>query len=204
MFHYKLLTNKYKHEYSFEFNDQKYLVHSAVKLSDQGKKYLQSLTYEAILTEVFYYFDGRKCWTYEFRDINFPCGATRASTDVPPHELIEEVVTPASGGYMLREIVGPEWGAEPSKKQTKRDLEIPEVRTGWIIFTLVSIFAFIFKDWYITATIHIAAIIWFAKYRQQYINANTIYTHDEDTEMLKKKYEILYGLKNDKEHIDNE
>ena len=197
-------TKNYKHEYSFMFQCKKYNVYSIVKLTDEGKKYLGSRTKEAILTEVFINRHGNRCWKYEFRTIEFSGCTINASTDTPPNKLIEEVISPASGDYMLREIAGPKWGASSGTKHTKTDWEISEVRIGWIIYVVISIFAFIFKDWYITLMIQLAAIIWFVQYRKQHIDANTVYTHNEDTEMLKSKYEVLYGLKNNKENANHE
>lgn len=201
---YMLTTNKYKHEYTFKFKNVKYHVHSIVYLTDEGKHYLNSRTNEAILTEVFINWNGNRCWKYEFRSGKRFGGITNASTDIPPDKLIEEVMSPASGDYMLREVCGPEWNASSGVKHTKKDLEIPEVRNGWIIFILVSFGAFIFKDWYITLIIQLIAACYFLIYRKMYIDANTVYTHTKDTEMLKKKYEVLYGLKNSEENKDNE
>jgi hypothetical protein len=44
----------------------------------------------------------------------------------------------------------------------------------------------------------------FGLYRQAYINAYTVYTHDNDMNITKKKYEILYGIKSNKEDNTNE
>ena len=201
---YKYLTKNKKHEYSFEFKGNKYHIHSVVKLTERGKKYLGARTHEAILTEVFLGWNNMRFWKYEFRSIEGFGHITNASTDIPPDNLIAEVIAPASGNYMLREIVGSQWNASSETRHTKKDMEIPEVRIGWIIFVAVSLLAFIFKDWYLTLMIQIVALIWFVQYRKQHIDANTVYTYDEDTEMLKSKYNILYGLKNNKESANDE
>ena len=202
---YMLSTNKYKHEYSFKFKDEKYHVYSIVRLTDWGKRYLNSHTDEAILTEVFINWNENRCWKYEFKTAKPSRCIVSACTDVPPEKLIEEVVSPASGEYMLREVCGPQmYSLKASEKHVKKDWDIPEVRTGWIIFFAVSLCAFIFKDWYVIAMIQIAAICFFCTYRKQYIDANTTYTHNKDMGMLKKKYEVLYGLKDNKENTNHE
>lgn len=201
---YKLLTKNYKHEYYFIFQGEKYNVHSVVKLKDDGKKYLGSRTKDAILTEVFINRDGCRCWKYEFRSIERSGCITNASTDISPNKLIEDVISPASDNYMLREIYGTQWVSPSVTKHTKTDWEISEVRIGWIIFAAISIFAFIFKDWYITLIIQIVMFIWFVQYRKRYIDANTIYIHNEDTEMIRNKYDALYGLKDNKENKNHE
>ena len=200
MLRHKLWTKDYKHEYSFEFKGKKYLVHSAVRLTDKGRKYLKSQTHDVLLTEVFYYIDERKCWSYEFRTMDMGY-ITRASTDIPPDELIEEIINPASDGYMFRQVCGaPSTNFTSGTKHTKKDWEIPEVVTGWVILFLVFFASMIFRDLYMRTLINIIAFCWFVVYRQQYIEANTTYTYNEDTKHLQKKYEILYGVKNNKEN----
>lgn len=205
MLMYKLLTKNYKHYYSFDFQGKAYLVHSIVRLTDEGQKYLGSSTKEVILTENFIDNNGRRNWKYEFRSIQLPSHITNASTDRPPNKLIEEVIVPASEAYVSREIFGvdsPHF--QTGTKHTKSDWEIPEVRMGWIIFIAVFLGVAIFKDWYVQAIIRIVATLFFFTYRSQYKNAYTTYTHDEDIEILKKKYEILYGIKSTKENENYE
>ena len=201
----KLLTKNYKHDYFFVFHGEKYRVHSIVRLTEQGRVYLGALKREAILTEVFINWNGKRCWKYEFRSTALNVGITNASTDVPPNKLIEEVITPATVEYASREILGTDSPFyQTGEKHTKKDWEIPEVRRGWIILIAIFIGSLIFKDWYVKLIINIVAAWIFGLYRKEYINAYTTYTHDEDTEIIKKKYDVLYGLKNNKENENHE
>jgi len=202
---YKFWTKDYKQEYYFEFEGKRYLTHSIVRLTDEGQRYLESNTKEVILTEQFINWNGVRCWKYEFKKLGLTGGVTTASTDRPPSELIDEVVIPSNQEYAEREIFGMESPAYKNGiKHTKKDWEIPEVRNGWIILILVIIGASIFKDWYVQLIIRAAAGWIFGLYRQAYVNAHTTYTHDEDTEILRKKLEILYGVKFNKEDNSNE
>lgn len=205
MLTHKLLTNNYKHDYFFEFKGEKYRVHSIVKLTEKGRLYLGALKREVILTEVFINLKGKRCWKYEFQSVALNEGITNASTDLPPNKLIEEVITPATAEYASREILGIDSPVyKKGEKHTKKDWEIPEVRRGWIILIVIFIISAFFKDWYVRLIIRIVAGWIFGLYRQEYVNAYTTYTHDEDMELFRKKYEVLYGLKNNKGDINNE
>ena len=198
-------SKHYKHEYFFKFKGKKYRVHSVVRLTNEAKSYLGSATHEVILTEIYYNFRNQLCYKYEFKSIALNVGIINKTTDRPPDKLIEEVVSEASVEYASREMFGTESPFyKTGKKHTKKDWEIPEVLTGWIVLILVFVGASIFKDWYVQLLIRVAAGWIFGLYRQAYINAYTTYTHDEDADMLQKKYEILYGIKANKEDNANE
>ena len=108
---------------------------------------------------------------------------------------------PASADYAEREIFGTQASSyTKGTKHTAKDWEIPEVRTAWIYFLLIYIGVAIFKDWYVKLIIRVMVGWYFGLYRQTFVNAYTVYTHDEDNEILKKKYEIWYGVKFDKEN----
>lgn len=201
----KLLTKDYKHDYFFEFNGEEYRVHSIVRLTEKGRLYLGALKREAILTEVFINWNGKRCWKYEFRSSALNEGVTNAATDVPPNKLIEEVITPATTEYASREILGVNSPVyQTGEKHTKKDWDIPEVRRGWVILIVIFIITSLFKNWYVQLPIRIAASWIFGLYRQAYVNAYTTYTHDEDMEIMRKKYEVLYGIKNNKGDNNNE
>lgn len=199
----KMLTSKYPQDYCFEFKGQKYRVHSVVKLKPKGQKYLDAVTDEAVLIEQFTYpSSGKKCWKYQYRmwgDMNTPLPRlTDVTTDVPPEELIKEVIAPATYEYASRQVLGQE-SPEFTKgvKHIPKDSEIPEIVKGWVVFILVFIVAAVFKDWYIKAIIRVVAAFWFGAYRKTYKDLYSGYTYPEDKEILKKTYEIQYGVEID-------
>jgi hypothetical protein len=197
----KLWTKDYKHDYHFEFKGERYRVHSIVRLTEEGRFYLGAYKREVILTEQFTYRNGKLCWTYEFKSVSLTEGILRKSTDVPPDELIEEIIQPATDEYFLREQFGVQ---APNYKEGTRyttfDWNISELRSGWITYILVFFGAFIFKDWYIRAIIWIGSSWLFGIYRNAYVDAYTVYMPEEDKEMLKTKYETLYSAKENKEN----
>lgn len=205
MLTYKLWTKEFKHQYSFHFKGKEYLVHSIVRLTDEGKRYLGSRTHEVILTEQFINRKNRYCWTYTFKSIEVSGHIVHASTDRTPDDLIDKVVMPATTGYTSRAVLcvdSTEY--KTGQKHTKKDWEIPEVAIGWIILIAVFIGSSIFKDLYVRLIVRIAASWFFALYRKAHVDAYTTYTHDEDIEILNRKQEILYGTKNNKENDINE
>lgn len=200
------ISHKDKREYFFEFKGESYRVHSVVKLTDKAQMYLGFADREVILTEVYYHLNGRKMWKYQGKDIAYNIGVRNKSTDTPPDEIIEKIVESASADYASREILGtnsPVYTTNATK-HTKKDWEIPELKREWIIFILVFIGVSIFQDWYIQLILRIIAGWIFGLRRQAYVKAYTTYTHDEDNDILKKKFEILYGLKSNKEDNNNE
>ena len=190
---YNLSTINYKQKYHFEFKGKVYFTHSIVRLTDEGMRYFGSIKKEVILTESFVNHHGVDCWKYMFRSASWSVGITDASTDRNPDELIEEVIMPASAGYSEREIFGRDAPSYTNgKKISKKDWEIPELRTYWIIFILVNIFSLIFKPWIIKVAIWVFSGWIFGTYRKAYIDTYTVYQHDEDLEFQKKKSEVLY------------
>ena len=200
MRHCQYWTKNYEHEYLFTFKGKKYLVHSVVSLTKKGKMYLETTNNQAILTEHFINRDGKDWWTYEVGwayPINQPL---RVSTDVHPNEIIDEVIAPASVDYAERELFGTQATSYTNGiKNIPKDWDIPEMWKAWIYLILIFIGAAIFKDWYVKLIIRIGTAWYFLIYRSACISAYTTYTHEEDTEILKKKYEILYGSKFNKE-----
>lgn len=193
-------TKDYEHEYLFTFKNKKYLVYSIVKLTKQGKMYLETTKDNVILTEHFINLDGKECWTYNVgwsHAINKPL---YVSTDKHPNQLIDEIVVPANIDYTERELFGTQAASYSNGiKNTPKDWEIPEMRKAWIYLIMIFIGVSIFKDWYVKLIIRIVSTWFFITYRSTYINVYTTYTHEEDAEMLKKKFEILYGVKFNKE-----
>jgi len=197
-------SKKYKHDYFFEFKDEKYRVHSVVKLTEEARLYLGAMRNEVILTEVYYnHIFNRTLYKYEFKSIKYNVDIINKSTDRTPDEMLEEVIVPASVEYASREIFGidsPYYKVNAATK-TKKDWEIPEVRKGWIILILILIGVSIFKDWYVQLLIRLVACWIFGLYRKSYVDAHTTYTHSEDDEILMQKYHALYGIGNIKKYL---
>ena len=196
MLYYKLITNQYLHESVFIFKEKAYFVHSFVRLTEYGQRYLGSYKREAIVKEHFKYRDSRPCWTYEYMSNSASIHILTATTDEPPEKIIEEVIYNVTYDYYaFEELIrmnipfpnGP--GAE---KQSASDFQIPEVRTGWIVFILASIALLFFKDWYVKSLLFAVFGVIFGIYRQSYKNAYTTYTYPEYTEIAKIKQKILY------------
>lgn len=201
----KLYTQNYKHDYFFEFQGTKYRVHSVVHLTEKGRLYLGARNKEAILIEQFTNFNGVLCWKYRFQNISPTIGVADYATDKCPDELIESVVVEATAGHAEREIFGVDAPSyKTGKKVSRKDWEIPEVMTGWVILLVIFVGVMFFKDWYIRLIIRLIAACVFGLYRQNYINAYTTYVHEEDSYILQRKYEILYNIKSNKENDNNE
>lgn len=201
----KLYTGNYKHDDFFKFKGKSYRVNSIVRLNDKGKRYLGSRGYEVVLAEQFTNWDGKLCWKYRFKSISLTVGVIDYSTDVPPYKLIEEVVCEASAEYVSRQTLGkssPHY--KTGIKCSKKDWEIREVVVAWVVLMLVFIGAAIFKDWYVQLIIRAAALNYFIQYRRHYIDINTTYIHEEDTEILKWKHKALFGIEFEKENDKNE
>ena len=202
---YNKITSQYKQIGNFEFKGKTYLTHSIVKLNKDAQFHLNTYDDEAILTEHYIDHQGRHHWKYRIRSDRSPWVILYASTIYSPDELLTEVILKASEGYNEREILGI---AAPSytkgEKHVPNDWEIPSLMTGWIIYALVFLASFIFKDWYITIAIQWIACYVFALYRKTLKDAYTSYTHKEDEKYLKKKYEVLYGVKFDEDKKDED
>ena len=195
MIRVKFYTRDYPHKYTFSFKGKEYAVHSIVRLTPKGKMDLGSQTDEVILLEKFTGPNDKTWWKYQFRSIEGGC-IIDASTDVPLDKMIEEVVVPATEDYVIREMFGPNVKLSATAiKHAKKDWEIPEVRKAWIIYIAIFLGVAIFKDWYVQLLIRVGAGWILGLYRQAYVNAYTTYTYPEDAEIIRKKLEILYGVK---------
>lgn len=193
----KFYTRNYKHQYSFNFKGKEYNVHSVVRLTPRGKRELGARSNEAILTERFIGPNNKTWWKYQFKSIEITGGIIDVSTDIRLDKMVEEVIVPASTNHMQREVLGVSLNPSTTAiKHTKKDWEIPEVRTAWLIYIAIFFGVAIFKDWYVQLLIRIGAGWFLGLYRQAYVNAYTTYTYPEDTEITRKKLEILYGINN--------
>lgn len=194
-------TDHYEHDYFFKFKGEKYRVHSVVRLTEEGRLYLGAARREVILTEQFTNWNKSTCWKYEFKSIKYNVGIINKCTDRTPDDLIAEIIMPASADYAAREILGPSSFTYKvnATKHTKKDWEIPELKKAWFVFILVFIGTSVFADWYIQLILRFVAGAYFYNYRKNVLDACTAYIHDEDNEIIKKKYEALYGIKPNKE-----
>lgn len=193
MLKFKEFTNHYEHHDCFTFQGKQYYVHSIVKLTEDGRKFLRSRTNKIILTEQFIRPDSRLCWKYVFH--RWSNGLTNAITDKSPDELIESIVMPASMEYSSIQTHG---AASPyyktGKKYAKKDWEIPVVLKGWIIFAVLFVACQVFKETLLKSTILGCYLYIFWPYRQMYIRQNTVYIRDEDKEILREKHAIMYRI----------
>jgi hypothetical protein len=202
----KLWTKDYKKDPTFTFHEQEYLVHSVVRLTEEGRRYLGSWNREAVLIEQFTHYNGKLCWKYEFKSIDLTTsGVINVSTDRTPDELIEEVVQSANYNYYVREelnklgVLNPDTSGE---KHIVPAFKIPEIRKATIYYIIVVLAVVIFKDWYVKFIIRIVASLFYLLYSSAYTKAYTYYTHKEDNEILNAKYKA-YGYTKDNKRDDN-
>jgi hypothetical protein len=197
----KQCTDKYKHDYLFTLKGKQYRTHSIVRLTPRGKQHLHALKDEAILTEQFVNWNNALCWKYVFRSINFSIGITDISTDVPPEELIEEVIMEASEGYSSICSFGKysPFYREHCIKHSMKDWEIPKVMAGWVLFVLAFFALEIFNDTLFKVYLRALAWIFFAAYRKRCIDETAWYEYPNDEKIEKMKYCVLYENKTIKE-----
>ena len=199
MLYNKLITNQYNHEYTFNFNEKSYFVHSIVRLTEYGRQYLGAKKKDAILKEHFKYYDGRLCWTYEFIGNSWNYYTTTATTDEPTEKLIEKILCPADFMYCIREELVRQGVPVPKDDGavtiSAKDCEIQEVVRGWIVFGLSCLVILFFKDWYVKSLLFAIAGIIFGVYRQSYKDAYTCYQYPDDEKIKRMKYNTLYETK---------
>lgn len=175
---YSLLhsTNETHYNY-FDFNGNKYTIGAFVKLTDKGHRELYRNAgcnfIKSCVRLVDYYTDAKnkKSWTYIIGWYVYPNGikrpifhSTNLDTDVIVSEVLcpninEEVVKP---GELKVEFKEPNYN--PS------DCEVEGVEIGWVVFILVWISAFLFKDWWIVLLVQISAGWYFGNWRENKIN----------------------------------
>lgn len=180
----QLYTNNYQKSFTFQFNGKQYLAYSTVKLTDEAMRYLETTKKEVQLIEEFIYFDGTTCWKYALSwtyDTALGFMPLTMSTDRKPDELIEEIVRPATLEYLEHIVAGKPMPNQTVKKISLKDWEIPGLMTGWIVFILVYIGIFIFKDWIIRFILWNIVGWYFSFWRQKLVNAHTVYKYEENT-----------------------
>lgn len=175
---YSLLhsTNETYYNY-FDFNGKKYTIGAFVKLTEKGYRELyRNSGYNFVKSGVRladYCMDAnnKKSWTYIIGWHMYPDGSKRPilhSTTLEPEIIVSEVVNSAinelvyTPGELQVEFKEPNYN--PS------DCEVEGVVSGWVVFFVIWIGAFIFKDWWIVLLIQISAGWYFGNWRENKIN----------------------------------
>lgn len=171
----QLHTKDYRHKYFFEFKGKLYPINSYVKLTQEGKKYLETTFDNVQLTQHFFIDDkGLECWTFVTDFIDWPVRPFRISTDKPLEELIEEVIQ-----------LEPQNSA--SIKVQLKDWEVPDVVAGWICFAIFFIMVEIFKDWSIKLILRIVVGWYFGLWRQRRMLEEGKFRIEKDSDDKMKK-----------------
>lgn len=175
---YSLLhsTNKTYYDY-FDFQGKKYTIGTFVKLTEKGHRELYRNSGcnfgNNNVRLVNYYTDcnNKKEWTYIIGWHVYPDRSKRPilhSTNLNPDIVISEVLYPAidetvnKPGELKVEFKEPNYN--PS------DSEVEGVVFGWVVFFVIWIGAFVFKDWWIVLLIQISAGWYFGNWRENKIN----------------------------------
>ena len=158
----------------FEFNGEKYPIGAYVNLTKSGENHmLRDRGYGFIkgnfrLVDHFITDKGVEMWEYiigKSYETNTPF---LHKTTKSPDELIEKVLCAAidetvhTPGELQVEFKEPNY--------SPKDCEVKGVMFGWVVVALVWIFAFVFKDWWITLLIQIVAGFVFGSWREKKIN----------------------------------
>lgn len=175
---YSLLhsTNETYYNY-FDFNGKKYTIGAFVRLTEKGYRELyRNAGYNFIKSDVRladYCTDlnGKKSWTYIIGWYTYPDGSKRPvlhSTTLEPEIIVSEVFRSPineltySPGELKVEFKEPNYN--PS------DCDVEGVVFGWVVFFVIWIGAFVFKDWWIVLLIQISAGWYFGNWRENKIN----------------------------------
>lgn len=175
---YSLLhsTNETYYNY-FDFNGKKYTIGAFVRLTEKGYRELyRNSGYNFVksgvrLADYCTDSNNKKSWTYIIGWYVYPDGSKRPvlhSTTLEPEMIVSEVVNSAinelvySPGELQVEFKEPNYN--PS------DCEVEGVVFGWIVFFVIWIGAFVFKDWWIVLLIQISAGWYFGNWRENKIN----------------------------------
>ena len=157
---FQLYTVGYRHEGSFKFKDQYYLINSYVKLTEYGKEYLESHFDNVQLTKHFFMPKNGKeieMWGFVVQFRGVPPSPHVMSTDEPLEKLIDEVIIPPK-------YEPPNKKPEPVKIKS-RDWEVPDVLCGWIVFLVFLIGVEVFKGWAVKLILRLAGGWFFGIWR---------------------------------------
>jgi len=160
----------------FEFNGKKYPLGTPIKFTKEGTyKMVNNGSYGYNksgfrLADHFFDCRGKECWTYIIGwDGKRPIFQ---QTYVKPEVYISEVLY-SNIDNILNENTFVPGKLELEFKEpnySPKDSEVSGVGVGWIVFVLVWIGAFLFKDWWIVLIIQIIAIWSFGFWRENKIN----------------------------------
>ena len=152
-------TKDFRHEYFFTFKGKSYPLNSYVKLTEEGKKFLDTKFDNVQLTEHFYYDrKGFECWKFVTRYIDYPPRPFTVSTNKPLEELAEEVIPPVPPDPNLQ---------QKYSRVSFRDWEVPDVMFGWFCYAAFFIVVEVFKDWFIKLILRIYVGWYFGLWRQK-------------------------------------
>lgn len=148
-----------RHEYSFMFNGKYYPLNSYVKLTEYGKRYLDTKTDEIQLVHHYYINnDEVECWTFITKYIDWPIRPFRVTTDEPLEKLIEEVIPPAPVDINLQ---------QKYSSVAFKDWEVSDVLFGWVCVLIFFIVVEVLKDWFIKFILRIVVGWYFGLWRQR-------------------------------------
>ena len=169
------LTHFYTYTYfdNFTFNGKKYYIGSHVKLTEKGMSEMyhngRHDYKKGDFRLVGHYINDKKKeeWKYiiGWWGQGLPIVYT---TQTKPEELVSVVLSSEidesmhTPGELQVDFIAPNY--------SPKDWEVPGIMLGWVIFIIVWICAFIFKDWWLRLIIQIVASFYFGSWREKKIN----------------------------------
>lgn len=169
------LTHFYTYTYfdNFTFNGKKYYIGSHVKLTEKGMSEMyRNGRYDYNKGDfrlVGHYINDKKKEEWEYIIGWWGQGLPIVyTTQTKPEELISAVLSSEidesmhTPGKLQVDFISPNY--------SPKDWEVPGVMLGWVIFIIVWICAFIFKDWWFRLIIQIVASFYFGSWREKKIN----------------------------------
>ena len=157
----QLYTKEYRHEYTFDFNGVTYPINIYVKLTEEGKTYLNTKFNNVKLIEHFYMNRNSseiEFWKFVTRYVDCPVRPFTVSTDKPLEDLIDEVILPNFQDENIK---------QNCSKVALKDWEVPDVLFGWICFIVFFIVVGVFKEWLVKYILRISVGWWFGLWRQK-------------------------------------
>lgn len=175
---YSLLhsTNETYYNY-FDFNGKQYVIGALVRLTEKGHRELyRNSGYNFVkngVRLVDYHTDSKntKSWRYIIGWHMYPDGSKRPvlhSTNLEPDVIVSEVLYPS-----INEVIDKPGELQVEFKEPNynpSDCEVEGVVSGWVVFFVIWIGAFVFKDWWIVLLIQISAGWYFGNWRENKIN----------------------------------
>lgn len=161
----------------FEHNGEKYIIGSKVELTDKGtNEMIHNGVYNYVkndfrLVDHYVTENGNEEWTYIIGWRNYGNGVKSPVfyyTRINPDELVSNVLSMKidekkyAPGELKVEFKEPNY--------FPKDWEVEGVMAGWAVLVVVWLIALLFKDWWITLIIQIAAGFYFGNWRETQIN----------------------------------